>query len=779
MPAKICLLGEAPGEWEERRGEPFVGASGQELDRLLHEAGILRSECFITNVIKFRPPANDLEHFVSRKKNAPAADWVNIRGTWFRPDVADHIALCERELLEARADIVIGFGNLALWLCTGRWGVTDWRGSTLPTRFGTVVPTYHPAAILRQWNWRPYVVTDLKRAQGVLRNGLVCPDYQFIVAPQLGQVYDIFQKLEQRLSRGPTFLSIDIETRRGQIDCIGIAWNRTDALCIPFWSRGRPNYWSPEEEFEIIRGLRALCQHHNARVVGQNFSYDVQYIRRQWGFYPRLALDTMLTHHLLWPGTDKDLATLSSLYCSYHTFWKHESKEADEREDDLGRWGYNCRDCVATLEIAEVLAALVISEGLQEQFRFQHQMWWHAVETMALGVRTNAQTKKELSRVLLFEITRREEWVRKILGHDLNIRSPKQLSDLFYADLRCPEIKIRTKLGSRVSTNEEALLQIATRVPLTRPLVQRILEIRSLGVFRSTFVESRLDIDGRIRCSYNVAGTDTFRFSSSQNAFNSGMNLQNVPKGNEDAGIGELTLELPNIRKLFLPDPGFEIFDIDLASADLRIVVWESNERELKQMLAAGLDPYTEIAKEFHNDPSISKRDPRRQLFKSFCHGTNYLGSARGLAKRLGLSVQQSERTQAWYFHRFPRIKQWQDDLKAKVTATRTITNAFGYRKYFFDRIDGTVFNRAAAWVPQSTVGLLINRIWDRLRKEEPDIQILLQVHDSLVGCYPIVRQSYYRARIQELSRIEIPYSDILVIPTGIKYSDKSWGDCK
>ena len=78
----------------------------------------------------------------------------------------------------------------------------------------------------------------------------------------------------------------------------------------------------------------------------------------------------MLTHHLLWPGTDKDLATLSSLYCSYHTFWKHESKEADEREDDLGRWGYNCRDCVATLEIAEVLAALVISEGLQEQFRF-------------------------------------------------------------------------------------------------------------------------------------------------------------------------------------------------------------------------------------------------------------------------------------------------------------------------------------------------------------------------------------------------------------------------
>jgi DNA polymerase-1 len=527
----------------------------------------------------------------------------------------------------------------------------------------------------------------------------------------------------------------------------------------------------------VVLGLRALLTHPNARVIGQNFAYDVQYIYRQWGFYPRLAFDTLLSHHVLWPGTDKDLATLSSLYCNYHTFWKHESQEADEREDDLGRWGYNCRDCVVTLEAAEEIARAVCFEGLTEQCKFQHKMWWHAVETMRVGVRTNAPTKKELSRVLFSEITSREAWLQNILGHDLNIRSPKQLSALFYSDLRCPEIKVRTKQGSRISTNEEALLQIALRVPLTRPLVQRILEVRSLGVFRSTFLESRLDVDGRIRCSYNVAGTDTFRFSSSQNAFGSGMNLQNVPKGNEDADLDELTLQLPNIRKLFLPDPGMEMFDMDLSSADLRIVVWESDEVELKQMLAAGLDPYTEIAKEFYNDRSITKRDPRRQLFKSFAHGTNYLGTARGLAKRLGLSVAQAERTQAWYFRRFPRIGRWQDHLKESVAAERLVTNKFGYRKYFFDRIDGQIFNRAAAWIPQSTVGLLINRVWDRVREEEPGITVLLQVHDSLVGQYPSSRAEYYRGRLLELSRIAVPYSDPLLIPTGIKVSTKSWGD--
>jgi DNA polymerase I-like protein with 3'-5' exonuclease and polymerase domains len=397
------------------------------------------------------------------------------------------------------------------------------------------VPTFHPAAIFRQWSWRPYISRDLVRGAGVARaGGVVVPNYSYIVGPQLEQVHAIYRNLLERLARGPVVLACDIETRRGQIDCIGVAWNATEALCVPFWSRSRPNYWSEDEEFAIVTGLRAILTHPNARVVGQNFAYDVQYIHRQWGFYPRLALDTMVTHHVVWPGTDKDLATLSSLYCEYHRFWKHESKEADEREDDFGRWGYNCEDCVRTFEIAEELSRLVLSEGLREQCVFQHQTWWHAVGAMRRGVRTDAATRRALSKVLFTEITTREEWIRGILGHDLNIRSPKQLHALFYDDFRCTPVKVRTKEGTRVSTNEEALLQIATDTPLVRPLIYKILEVRSLGIFRSTFVDSSVDVDGRIRCAYNVAGTDTFRFSSSTNAFGSGGNLQNIPKGNED-----------------------------------------------------------------------------------------------------------------------------------------------------------------------------------------------------------------------------------------------------
>jgi DNA polymerase-1 len=485
----------------------------------------------------------------------------------------------------------------------------------------------------------------------------------------------------------------------------------------------------------------------------------------------------MVTHHVCFPGTDKGLDVLASLYCEYYSFWKHEGKEWHDKQDEKVLWFYNCKDCVYTWEIAEALPGVVAQLGLSGPAVNQHRSWWNAFDAMVKGVRMDEKRKKELSTELLLEVTAREEWIAGILGHPVNVRSPKQLKELFYSDLQLPPVLDRK--SRQPTTNDEALQKLCRKEPLIRPVVRRIREIRSLGVFRSTFVDGKLDTDGRMRCSYNVAGTETFRFSSSENAFGSGMNLQNVPKGGEFDGDDEDPLVLPNVRSLFLPDEGYEIFDMDLSSADLRVVVWEADEPEMKSMLREGLDPYTEIAKEFYHDPRITKHDPRRQKFKSFAHGTNYLGTARGLATRLGLSIAEAERTQSWYFGKFPRIKIWQDNLRKDLETKRYVRNAFGYRRFFFDRIDGTVYNQAAAWKPQSTVALLINFIWDRIRRAEHEVDILLQVHDSLVGQYPISRAPYFRTRLQDLSLIPIPYDDPLVIPTGFKYSQKSWGACE
>jgi DNA polymerase I-like protein with 3'-5' exonuclease and polymerase domains len=238
-------------------------------------------------------------------------------------------------------------------------------------------------------------------------------------------------------------------------------------------------------------------------------------------------------------------------------------------------------------------------------------------------------------------------------------------------------------------------------------------------------------------------------------------------------------MPMPNVRKMYVPDDGYTMFDLDLDSADLRIVTWESNCQELKSMFAQGLKPYVEVAKEYYHDPSITKRHPSYPAFKKLCHGTNYLGQAKSLAGQAGLLVHETERIQKWYFGKFPEIPKWHARLRATFMATGTVQNAFGNKVTFYDRLDDNLLRKAVATIPQSTVALLINRIWLAIDSGLPDVVILIQVHDSLLGEYPTSDGPIHVGNILRVSRIVVPYPDPLIIPVGLKTSTDSWGDCE
>lgn len=780
-PARIMLVGEFPGEAEVARGEPFVGYAGQELSKMLQEAGIMRSECFITTVVRVRPPGNDMDNFIAAKKSSITTNHNLWRDKFVLPPVRDGAELLKREIEMCQPHVIIAFGNVALWALTGQWGITSWRGSMMQTDLPLaldykpkVIPTYSPAAVMRQWSWRQIMVHDLRRAKGeASKRELYTPNYNFVIRPDYSTVLAILSQLYQQVQARPGKISVDIETRAGHTACIGLAWSKLDALCIPIMCvERRDGYWPLEQESAISYALYQLLTHPNCEVVGQNFSYDAQYFFRHLHFTPRLKRDTMLAQHTMFSNMQKGLDFLSSMYCEYHCYWKDEGKEWDAKMDEDQLWTYNCKDAVITFEVDTAQQAAVDVMRLREVHDFQQRLFWPVLTTMNRGLRVDTSSRGQFAFELQEEIAKRDQWLLDVLGEPLNIKSPLQMKRMFYETLGQKPILSR-KTGT-VTCDDEALRKIAEREPLLQPVTKKIAELRSLGVFLSTFVNAPLDTDGRMRCSFNIGGTETYRFSSSKNAFNSGLNLQNIPKGG-----GDDELELPNVRSLFIPDPGMTFFDIDLSSADLRIVVWESDEPEFKAMLKAGADPYTEIAKEFYNDPSITKADPRRQTFKSFAHGTNYLGTAKGLAERLGLSIHDAEKTQKWYFGRFPKIKKWQDDLKDQVYKRRMVQNVFGYRCYFFDRIEGTIFNQAAAWIPQSTVACLINRAYVAIHEQLTDVQILLQVHDSLAGQYPTHLGDWMIKQIVEKAEIPLPYAgDPLTIPVGVKTSTSSWGDC-
>jgi DNA polymerase I-like protein with 3'-5' exonuclease and polymerase domains len=240
-------------------------------------------------------------------------------------------------------------------------------------------------------------------------------------------------------------------------------------------------------------------------------------------------------------------------------------------------------------------------------------------------------------------------------------------------------------------------------------------------------------------------------------------------------------MALPNIRRLFVPDPGKTMFDIDLGSADLRIVAWESECKLLKEWLKSGLDPYTMVAREYYKEPLLKKSDPRRSRFKSLCHATHYLGVAKNIANNpnIGLLVHEVERIQKWYFELMPEIPVWQEKLKKDIRTTKRFgPNVFGFYSDVLTRIENDTYNKGVAWIPQSTVGILINRGFKTIDSTMPDVELLLQVHDSLVGQFPSDRTEL-EAAIIAACEIALPYPDPLVIPVGVKTSKVSWGDCE
>lgn len=821
IPAKIMIVGEAPGADEEIRGTPFVGVSGQELNRMLTEAGISRSECFTTNVCRTRPPKNDIFTYIALKKNQRTPHHSRIRGQHVLPPIVQGLELLRKEIQMVQPKVIVALGNVSLWALTSQWGITKWRGSQLNLDIDMgppeilVIPTYHPAAILRQWDWRAIGVSDLRRVRGV-RDGTVSPrpKWKFRIRSSYDQTISTLQELISLLdARVITRLSFDIETRAGHIACAGISWSHCDAICIPFMCvERRSGFWTLEQESCIVFYLVRILTHVYAEVVGQNILYDSQYTYRHWHFVPRVVQDTMIAQHSVFSALPKGLAFLASMYCKYYVYWKDEGKDWRKNMGEDQLWNYNCQDCVYTDEVGLALNETVKALGLESVYEFQQKMFWPVLQAMQRGVRIDLGRRDSLITEVHGEIDKRQSFLADVLGHPFNPQSPKQMHSLFYEDFKLPVQLKRGKKGepSRPTLDDDAITKLASKEPLIRPITNAIADIRTLSKFLSNFLERPLDIDGRMRCAYNIGGSEsgasapkTYRLSSAENAFGSGTNLQNIPSeksksmGKAAARTGLSFIgdpyQFPNIREIFIPDPSYTFFDMDLERADLFVVCWEAEDEQLKTAMRLGVDihllnAYVVTNKSVPDLLELVETHPKyqdwrrpmkmiREFAKVFCHGTNYTGQPRTMAMHTGRSVQEIERAQNIWFGAHPGIKTWHQRVELQIRKYRFVENKFGYRWYIFDRIEQALAE-AVAWIPQSTVSIVINKIWERIYRELPEVQILMQVHDSLPGQLPTARLLELLPRIQECAQITVPYEDPLVIPINIKTSEKSWGDC-
>ena len=337
-PPRIVFVGEAPGETEARKSVPFVGAAGNVLNDLLRMANIKRSECMITNVFQVHPPNNDLDFFFIKpqkiKENGLESVYFGKGSPFFsghgylRTEWVAELERLKQELIKAQPRVIVALGALALWALTGHHEIGKYRGYALESTLVPgvrVIPTYHPAYIIRKYDWFPISGADLIKVRAAAESeSKLCPDRQVWIEPTISDLLE-FERVHLQ---DVELLSVDIETdykRTKLIECIGFAPNPYISLVIPFIDRRKPgwNYWNTAaREVRAWEWVKRILEDPTVPKLGQGFLYDVSWLDFKMGIKVRgIIEDTMILHHSLQPEMQKSLNFLGSVYTNERA-WK-------------------------------------------------------------------------------------------------------------------------------------------------------------------------------------------------------------------------------------------------------------------------------------------------------------------------------------------------------------------------------------------------------------------------------------------------------------------------
>jgi DNA polymerase-1 len=233
---------------------------------------------------------------------------------------------------------------------------------------------------------------------------------------------------------------------------------------------------------------------------------------------------------------------------------------------------------------------------------------------------------------------------------------------------------------------------------------------------------------------------------------------------------------MPNLRRLFVPDPGMTLFEIDLKGADARVVAWDAGDFSLKAAFNSGIDIHLNNAREIWPNAPEAALPRLRQRAKTAVHAVNYGCKPRTLMEHISCSLGEAEAFTRRWFALHPAVSEWHRRIDAQVHSRASVTNAWGYTMRYFDRPDN-LLPKALAWLGQSTTAIACNKLIVKLAREFPQGEILLQTHDSVTIQFPTAIVPDLLPQLQAACEITVPYPDPLRMPCEIKMSTTSWGE--
>lgn len=770
LDADFCIVGEQPGsrEVKARPRKPFIGPAGKMLtNECMLSIGISRDQCYFTNVIK------DLDH--------PLAYYIS-RPNYRKPVVVTeagvkYLDILAEELSHSTAKIFVAVGNVALFALCDLWGITKWRGSVLDsTRLSgrLVVPIIHPATVIppkNQYLNKLLIQYNLQRAKKIVENGWHPTPRELITSPSFEDAMMHLEATRKAGLNGTTIdFDIELDPKTSELTCFSTAYKQDSAMSIPVIHAGG-DYFSVEKEVEIFIVLSGILEDERIKKRGQNLGFDSHFMLRRYGIKMHNVDDTMVAQRIIMPDYPIGLDFITSIWTD-HKYYKDEGKKYFSGGNWQRLWEYNNTDTLMCQTAFPKQLKTLEQQGNVETYNRQRDIIEPLVYMQERGIKVDMDVMLSLRKGIQTEVDTKQEELNQATGRDLNPNSDLQVSEYFYGaagkNLE-PYKSKKTKSGTTV--DKTAMKRLVRR---GFPEAKLISDLRGLTKRISTYLEpTKVDKDGRIRCSYNPVGTKFSRISSSENIFGTGMNMQNWPH---------------ELLKCLLIDEGYIGYFPDLSQAENRIVAYvgnitpmieafENNKdvHSLTGSLISGL-PYDEVRRQdaLGICCDIGLGDQTWRFWgKKSNHAFNY--DEGHVTFSLDVEIPESDGKYILnkYHLVYPGVRQNYHKMVIKqLRENRTITNLMGRKTLFTDKWEDKLFKVGYSCIPQGTVGDVINErglnyIYYNQSEFRP-VELLTQTHDQIGFQIPLSIPLVEHARMIRLIKKELEIS--LTAPNGIEF---------
>lgn len=707
--SKIVLIGEAPGENENRLGEPFVGAAGYYLDQLLAGAGIGRAECYITNVLKCRPPKNNM-----KSQEAITA-----------------LRLCQPRLLAELRDlnpnVVVPMGNYSLQALGFRYRIGDARGAVADAERFKVIPTYHPAYLFREWSEIYTVEKDWKKIRKHSMYGnMPYIREDFVIAPTIEDIEMFTVHVQHRLNMGEQLiLGIDIETYivdnpiDTAIKTVSIAINKERVYVVPFITQAGNYYWSSKElEIRAIMAIGKLLEDPRLTKMAHNGMFDFFVLMNHGFTIDGDIYDTEIAQYLIYHLSKHSLAYVVSIYADYLP-WK-----LTAGKDDRSFREYNARDNSVMHMVKSSLDEDLIDNGLMQVFQNLMRVILPTCRIMLNGVHLDPIKYTEVKNRLESTIDSMESNLGALAGvPGLNLNSPAQIRDLLFGKMKLKSA-VKTKGGKRngkgatLSVDEGVLKKLSIRYP-NNAFIDGLLDYRQITKQYGTYIKNvKTKSDGRVHTSLKLHTAVTGRYTSSA------PNLLNLPKRKDREGY---------IRGMFTAPPGKMIVEGDFSQEELMIFAVMANDEPWLQAFAEGRD--------IHRDNMIAmigEYDERYRTFiKNFVYGLIYGSKGQEIAKvaprelieRISIDDMLSNLRGT-----HPAVFSYMEQIEYQIKTKKYVLNAYGRRRWYPNKnITNSDIREAINFPIQSTAADIMHEITPKLESqlEYPADKIILPLYDA------------------------------------------------